>query len=84
MSAPYQPRFVAYARAQGRTAEEQAALDAQRPTGRMMPFIVWIGRQWAEWDRVSGHRVGDPHSPQDHLAFDAWLLERFQPAQEAA
>jgi hypothetical protein len=46
-SAPaYQPRFVAYARAHGRSPEAQLTHDqALWPGGRMLPFLQWIQQQ---------------------------------------
>lgn len=47
----YQPRYVAFARANGRTPEEQHAIDAEKPIGRMLEFMLWIGTKRREWKK---------------------------------
>lgn len=62
----YQPRFVAYAKAQGVTPEALAA------TRFGVGFICWINAKWsafcAEFKRDRGFL-----SERDHADFDAWL-----------
>jgi hypothetical protein len=68
-----QPRYRAYARANGSaSAERQLERDRERyPGGAMVGFITWIGERWVEWRALTGRR--SPHSLADHAAFDAWL-----------
>lgn len=68
----YNPRYVAYARAQGMTPDEMLESDALTyPGGKMTGFILWLNAKWREWDRLNGRR--EPHSDADHQLFDAWL-----------
>lgn len=68
------PRYVAYARAHGRTFEEQLAADAERwPGGKMCGFIVWMGHRWLAWRRLRNRPVNDILSREDHADFNAWL-----------
>lgn len=72
--AAYQPRYVAYARAHGRSPEVQAAQDrVEHPGGCMVGYILWIGDRWREYRSAAGWRPG---APADHAGFDAWLEAR--------
>lgn len=74
----YQPRYLAYCASQGRSPEAQLAHDRQEfPGGVMCGYILWIGAQWAAWDRLVGWPKGAPHSEPEHQQFDAWLAEQF-------
>lgn len=73
------PRFVAYASANGRTPEAQLAHDAEAfPGGKMCGFIIWIGRQWRAWALATKHpRAKDSCAiltEADHAAFTAWVM----------
>lgn len=68
----WNPRYVAFARSNGRTVEEQIAIDRARPSGRMMPFILWNSGKVEEFrklfpDAFSGGFI------HDHAAYDRWL-----------
>lgn len=67
------PRFAVYCVAHGaQNAAEMIAVDGARfPGGKMAGFMLWIGQQWREWQRETGHRGAK--SRADHAAFDAWL-----------
>lgn len=68
------PRYVAYAAAHGRTADEQLAHDKQRPGGGNMNYIAWITRRLEAWRQAHGvARFG----PVDREAFDAELAAEF-------
>lgn len=70
----WNPRFVAYARANGRLPEEQREHDrALYPGGTMTGFVLWIGARWEEWRAARGMRADHPLSDVDHAAFDRWL-----------
>lgn len=43
---PWNPRYLAYAAAQGRTPEVQLQADrAAHPGASMMPFILWCSQE---------------------------------------
>jgi len=73
----YQPRYVAYARAHGRTPDEQLAHDVERwPGGCMTGYICWIGERWQEWRQEKGLSLDYQPSRADHADFDRWLANR--------
>lgn len=50
----FQPRFVAYARSQGRDPEAQLAHDMRKwPGGCMAGFMIWTGQRLAEFRELS-------------------------------
>jgi hypothetical protein len=73
MNHPYQARYVAFAKANGRTPEEQDAHDdLTSPGACMLPFITWINRN------VIAFREAHPAAfcganIADHDAFTAFL-----------
>lgn len=70
------PRYAAYARAHGRSADEMLAFDRERyPGGCMAEFIVWIGRRWSEWRKINGLPRNPILSSEDYANFDAWLAD---------
>lgn len=70
----YQPRYVAYAHAQGMSPEEVGQRDRERyPGGCMIGYMGWINDRWREWEALTAQR--QPYSEADHDAFDAWLAE---------
>lgn len=78
----YQPRYVAYCLAHGRTPAAMLEHDrAAWPGGCMAGFIVWIGGRWRAWKAETNWR-GSSLSQADHDAFDAWLAA--QPASAEA
>lgn len=73
----WNPRYVAFARAHGRTPEEQAVFDDQKwPGGCMVGFQLWISQQLRE-----AHEAGAGGVIRDlnglHVwkqgEWDAWL-----------
>jgi hypothetical protein len=74
----WNPRFVAYAMAHGRTPEEQLAHDEVAwPGGKMCGFLLWSSRKIEAW-RASlpagtDMRGRQPVGPEMHAAYDAWL-----------
>lgn len=76
MSAPFNPRFILYARAHGREPEAMLDHDRERfPGGLMAGFLTWISERWQAWDSKHGHSRDHARSRDEHTAFDAWLTE---------
>lgn len=78
-AAQYTARYQAYARAHGVAPAEMLERDcAAYPGGRMCGFVVWIGRAWDEWERLTGRPSRDAVSltVAEHGAFDEWLSAR--------
>jgi hypothetical protein len=71
----WNPRYVLYARAHGRTPEEMLAHDDEAfPGGIMAGFIIWINQQWnafVEFKKCSRHWVR-----WYDREFDPWLTAR--------
>lgn len=73
----YQSRYIAYARAHGRTPEAQDAHDDEAwPGGCMTGFILWIGDRWAEWKTAVNWPKAGVIGDQQHREFDEWLNTR--------
>jgi len=79
VSDEYIPRYVEYARSQGRTAAAQDAHDRESAL-RMIPYMSWCRARLGEWQARVGLTARWPALPPmsagDHEAFDAWLTER--------
>ncbi len=72
----YQPRYIAYARAHGKSPEEMLEADGARfPGGKMAGFMIWIGQQWAQWYKETGYPKDHPLGMHEHAAFTRWLEE---------
>lgn len=71
----WNPRYVAYAKAHGRTPEEMGAHDeAARPTACMLEFILWNDARIAEWCKERGYRRDGAVVGEDRQAdYSAWL-----------
>ena len=64
----FNPRFEAYAKAHGRTPEQQLESDGQRwPGARMLGFSEWIMGKWDEWTR---ERLKDSPRPNGWTAIE--------------
>lgn len=60
----FQPRFRAYALAEGRTPEEQLAHDTREyPGGPMTGYVVWIEERAGEFNRRKNLRAASTHFP---------------------
>lgn len=71
-------RYHAFARSQGRSAEEQRAHDREEwPQGSAAPFMLWIGEQWRAFFAERGEKRPASLWPHHHEAFDKWLDARF-------
>ena len=54
----WNPYFVRYAAAHGRSSKAQLAQDKiDWPGGKMVGFMLWIRRQWQEWAVEVGHSL---------------------------
>jgi hypothetical protein len=76
-TAEFNPRYVSYARAHGRSPEDQSAHDrAEYPGAQMTGFIIWISGE------KEAFRVAHPEcflgrdTIQDGAAWDEWLRAR--------
>lgn len=78
MNKDWNPRYLAYARAHGRTPEEMVAYDDQRREAGTIDggFVVWISERWREWAALRGIHPSQSYA-HHHAAFDAWLMNRF-------
>lgn len=75
----WNPRYVCYAKAHGKTPDGMLAYDRERfPGGVMGAFIIWIDQRWAEWRALRGRRHDDPLWIHDHEDFDAWLAAKVE------
>ena len=55
MPEQWNPRYVSYAAAHGRSPEHQLARDKGRWSGAsMLPFMMWIADAWRRWGQVLG------------------------------
>jgi hypothetical protein len=70
---PWNPRFVAYATAHGRSPEDMLAHDRQaHPGASMMEFSIWVQQQWRRFRESQGRRHDD-RIGDNQDAFTAWL-----------
>lgn len=76
MSEQFQPYFVAFAAAHGRTPAEQARVDDRRRTGKMLPFVQWMRGRWTEFDEIHGCKGAYSHTSEEHRLFGEWLPGR--------
>ena len=67
----YNPRFTAYAKANGKTELEMMEHDTEKyPGGKMTGFIIWMDARWAQFNTETG---SDNFTQDKHEKFDAWL-----------
>lgn len=64
-------RFVAFAKANGRTPEAQNAIDLAGT--HKLEFILWMSRKWQEFAEAHGCKVSYWLQIWDHTEFDKWL-----------
>lgn len=73
----WNPRYVAYAAAHGRTPEAMRDHDAQAwPGGPAVGFMLWISENLQAWGKARGRRgrrLDFLGSEADHEDFTAWL-----------
>lgn len=78
MSAIWNPRYVAFARSQGRTPDAQREHDREEWSGAAaMPFMLWIRKQWREFFAERGEKVPEGIVPAQHEAFNRWLEAKY-------
>lgn len=77
----WNPRWVAFARSQGRTPAEQIAHDWGPRGCQGAAFVCWNRDRIREWATATGRtRLLDPNEcllSGDHAAYNAWLAERW-------
>lgn len=70
----WNPRYVAYAAAHGRTPDEMLAHDVEAFSGaKMLGFILWIGARWRTWRALHGYDSYTPLTEADHDDFTAFV-----------
>lgn len=72
----YQPRYVAYAKAHGKTPDGMMAHDDKRwPGGCMTGFILWMAEKTGQYARATGRRRGNIELEAEirTTKFDQWL-----------
>jgi hypothetical protein len=80
----YQPVYVAYARAHGRSPGGMRRHDRRRwPGGCACGFLLWGNERLHAWAVLTGHpRAKDPYAPMwetDLKAYHTWLTVEPQP-----
>lgn len=63
----WNPRYIAFSKAQGHTPAQQFAADA----GTIGEFMRFMNARWSEWQIKNGKSIN--HSEQDQKEFDLWL-----------
>ena len=72
----WNPKYVAYAKAHGKTPDEMMAHDeAAWPGGVMCGFILWMSKQKQAFLKAHPEAFLDRWVISDHKAWDAWLKE---------
>lgn len=73
----YQPRYIAFAKSQGRTPEEQMAYDETRwPGGVMSGFICFMMAMSARYRSAAGIKGNEPILDQNE--FDWFINSRVE------
>jgi hypothetical protein len=75
----WNPRYLAYSTAHGRTVEEQLRHDhEENAPGYMAPFMSWLTAHWSEWRKLRGlpGEMGCGLSLEQVADFDSWLDAR--------
>lgn len=70
----FNPRWLAYAKAHGKTPKEMLRADREKyQGGQMAGYIVWATGKWQEWRKERNYPSEMPLCDEDIKAFDAWL-----------
>lgn len=75
MIEPYNPRYLAYCRANRMASPEDMMLHdyVRFPGGVMCGFILWMHDKGKAFRKLKGYDVGEPLSEDDQQEFGAWL-----------
>ena len=70
----FQSRYVAYAKAHGKSPEAMIELDRSRG-GIGAWFSPWIEEMWSKFDQLTSrrYRIGGGHTDEGQERFDKWL-----------
>ena len=70
----WNPRYVGFARAHGRSPQKQLDFDkASRPSGCMADFICWTANRLSELRASLGYSRFQTLELKDQESFDLWL-----------
>jgi len=76
----WNPRFLCYAAAHGRTPEQQLVHDLEEwPGAKMLGFVLWNSARIREFHQVNPRAfyradlIAGPMVLLDHHAYDTWL-----------
>jgi hypothetical protein len=84
LSASWNPRYVAFARSQGRAPEAQREHDREQwPGAAAVPFMLWIREQWRAFFAERGEKVPEGIVPAQHESFNQWLEAKFPAESES-
>jgi len=74
----WNPRFVCYARSNGKTPEEMIEHDREEYAGGcMLGFVLWNTQKWREFIALTG--IDSYYkSQEDHDNYDKWLEKETQ------
>lgn len=70
----WNPYFVAYATAHGRSVTDMKIADRlDWPGGPAVGYQLWMMARWSKWRGLHGYHRDEPLWPNQHAAFAGWL-----------